>query len=192
VADKDKGKAKKEAEELAREMAKREAEEAKQAKKEAERLAKEEARARKEAEKLAKEQTKKEAEEAKIAKKEAERLAKEEARASKEAEKRAKKEAEKAEKATAPDVSAAAAEGKYQLVLPSSASFKQVKLFTERLASIDDIQVVWTGGSTDEGTLITVSVAKALPLAQIIGGIPMVGGVEVKGDKIMVTMEFSA
>jgi hypothetical protein len=168
VANKDNEKAKKEAEKLAREQAKKEAEEAKIAKKEAERLAREEAKARKEAEKLAREQAKKEAE------------------------KLAKQDAKEAKQETAPEVSTAAYEGKYQLVLPSSVGFKQVKLFAERLALIDDLQVVWTGGSMDEGTLITVSVAKAMPLAQIIGGMPMVGGVEVKGDKITINLEASA
>jgi hypothetical protein len=197
-------------------VANKDTKEAKQAKKEAERLAKEEAKkkaeeekglreaeawAEKEAEKSAKEQAKREAEEAKQAKKEAERLAKEEAKKKaeeekglREAEARAGKEAKQAKQAKgepAPDISSATYEGNFQLVLPSSVGFKHVKLFTQRLAVREDVEVVWTGGSLDEGTLITVSVAQATPLAQIISEMSMVGGVEVKGNKITVTLKDS-
>ncbi len=193
MADNDTEEAKKEIERLAREQAKKEAGEARQSKKDVERLAKEkakkkaedekrskqaEAKAKKEAEKLAKEQAKKEAGEAKQAKKEADSLAKEQA--------------QQVKKEPAPDVSSATYEGKYQLVLPSSIGFKQVKQFTQHLAGIEGVEVVWTGGSLDEGTLITVSVAQATPLARILSEMPMVGGVEVKGEKITVTLKDSA
>jgi len=177
VANNDTEEAKKEIERLAKEQANKEAKEAKQSKKEAERLAKEEAkkkaedekrfkeaeaRAKKDAEKLAKEQTKKEAKQAKQAKEE-----------------------------PAPDVSSATYEGNFQLVLPSAVGFKQVKQFTQHLAGIEGVEVVWTGGSLDEGTLITVSVAQATPLARILSEMPMVGGVEVNGKNITVTFEAS-
>ena len=161
---KDEAKIKKEAEKLAKEQAKKEAEEAKQAKKEAE--------------KLAKEQAKKEAEEAKQAKKEAERLVKEQA-------KQAKSE-------PAPDASSATYQGNFQLVLPPSAGFKQVKQFSESLAGVADLKVIWTGGATDEGALIAISVAQAVPLALILGKMPMVEGVAVRGDRINVTFNASA
>jgi membrane protein involved in colicin uptake len=165
--DKSKGneaKIKKEAERAAKEQAKKEAEEAKKAKKEAE--------------KLAKEQAKKEAKEAKQAKKEAERLAKEQ-------DKQAKKE-------PAPDASSATYQGNFQLVLPPSAGFKQVKQFSESLAGVAELKVIWTGGVTEEGALIAISVAQAVPLALILGKMPMVEGVEVKGDKIDITFKTSA
>jgi len=212
VANNDTEEAKKEIERLAREQANKEAKEAKQSKKEAERLAKEEAkqkaedekrfkgaeaRAKKEAEKLAKEQAKKEAEEAKQAKKGADSLAKEQAKKEAEEAKQAKKgadslakeQAKKAKEELAPDVKSATYEGKYQLVLPSSAGFKHVNQFTQRLAGIKGVEVVWTGGSLDEGTLITVSVAQETPLARILSEMPVVEGVEVNGEKITVTLK---
>ena len=181
----DKNEAMKEIERLAKEQAKKEAEETKKAKElgaKSEREAEAaEKKAKKEAEKLAKEKAKKEAEEAKRAKKEAERLAKEQAKQ----DKKAKKEVDQ-------DISPVTSEGNFQLVLPSSVGFKQLKQFTDHLAGIKDLKIVWTGGSTDEGILIAVSVAQAMPLAQILSEMPMVEGVEVKGDKINVTLKVSA
>ena len=182
----DENKAVKEIERLAREQAKKEAEETKKAKElgaKSERDAEAaEKKAKKEAEKLAKEKAKKEAEEAKRAKKEAERLAKEQAKQDKK-----DKKDKKDEKEVVQDISPATSEGNFQLVLPSSVGFKQLKQFTDHLAGVKDLKIVWTGGSTDEGILIAVSVAQAVPLAQILSEMPMVEGVEVKGEKITIT-----
>ena len=52
--------------------------------------------------------------------------------------------------------------------------------------------MVWTGGSVDEGTFIAISVTKEMPLASVISKMPMVEGVEVKGDKIAVTVKGAA
>jgi hypothetical protein len=192
VADKDTEEARKEIERLAKEQLKREEEAAKKEKEDKGKSKKEieaaEKQAKKEAERLAKEEAKKKAEDEK-------RFKQAEARAKKEAGKLAKKQAKQAKQAKeepAPDVSAATYEGKFQLVLPSSVDFKQVKQFTQNLAGRKDVEVVWTGGSLDEGTLITVSVAQATPLARILSEMPMVGGVEVKGEKITVTLKDSA
>jgi hypothetical protein len=189
VADKeteDENKAVKEIERLAREQAKKEAEETKKAKElgaKSEREAEAaEKKAKKEAEKLAREKAKKEAEEAKWAKKEAERLAKEQAKQDKK-----DKKDKKGKKEVVQDISPATSEGNFQLVLPSSVGFKQLKQFTDHLAGVKDLKIVWTGGSTDEGILIAVSVAQAVPLAQILSEMPMVEGVEVKGEKITIT-----
>jgi len=135
-----------------------------------------EAKLKKEKARLAKEKAKKEAEEAKKAKKETERLAKE----------------QKAKKGPAPEASSASYQGNFQLVLPSSAGFKQVRQFSESLAALADLKVIWTGGSVDEGALIAISVAEPVPLARILNEMSMVEGVEVKGDKIHVTLRASA
>ncbi len=147
-----------------------------------------EKKAKKEAEKLVKEKAKKEAEEAKKAKKEAEKLAKEQAK--KEAEEaKQTKQAKQAKEEPALDISSATYEGNFQLVLPSPIGFKQVNQLTRHLAEIENVEVVWTGGSLDEGTLITISVAQAIPLARILSEMPMVEGIEVKGEKITVTLK---
>jgi len=189
VADKDTEEAKKEIERLAKEQVKREDEAAKKEKEDKDKSKKEieaaEKQAKKEAERLAKEEAKKKAEDEK-------RFKQAEARAKKEAGKLAKKQAKQGKEEPAPDAGSATYEGKFQLVLPSAVGFKQVKQFTQNLAGREDVEVVWTGGSLDEGTLITVSVAQATPLAQILSEMPMVGGVEVKGEKITVTLKDSA
>ena len=180
--------ARKEAERLIKEQAKKEAKEEKKTR-EAEARAKKEAkeaekRARKEAEQLAKEQTKKEAEEEKRTR-EAEARAKKEAE---EAEKGARKEAEK----VAQDIGSATYKGDFQLVFVSPLGFKQVKQFAERLESIEDLKVLWTGGSVDEGTIIGVSVQKPTPLVRILSEIPGVEKVDTKDGKIVIMLETSA
>jgi len=196
VAGKDIEEAKKEIERLAKEQARQEAAELKKEQEDKVKSKKEieaaEKKAKKEAERLAKEEAKKKAEEEKRfkeaeakAKKEAEKLAKEQAKKEAEEAKRPKK----AKGEPAPDVGSTTYEGNYQLVLPSSAGFKQVNQFTQRLAGTEDVEVVWTGGSVDEGTLITVALAQATPLARILSEMPMVEGVEVRGNKITVTLK---
>jgi seryl-tRNA synthetase len=168
---------KKGADKLAKEKAKKEAKEAK--------------KAQKEAEKLAKEKAKKEAEEAKKAQKEADKLAKEQAKKEAEEAKKAKKGegGKPAKKGPAPEASSATYQGSFQLVLPPSAGFKQVRQFSDSLAGMAELKVVWTGGSADEGALIAISVAEPVPLARILGEMSMVEGVEIKGDKINITLK---
>jgi len=188
-----KNKAFEEIERLANEQAKKDAKNAEMSKKA-------DSEIKKENERLAKEQVKKEAEEAKKAKKEAEKLAKEQAKkeaeearqAKKEAEHLAKEQAKQAKKGPAPDAGSATYQGNFQLVLPPSAGFKQVKQFSESLAGVADLKVIWTGGATDEGALIAISVAQAVPLALVLSKMPMVEGVEVKGDKVNITFKASA
>jgi hypothetical protein len=174
---------KKEAERLAKEQAKREAEEAKKAQ-EAEK------RGKKEAERLAKEQAKREARVAKKApeverrgKKEAERLAKEQA----------KKEAEEAKKA--PEVEKAVHgidseiyEGKIRLVVASPVGFEQVRQFQGLLQELENLRIVWVGGSADEGTIIIVSVQQPTTLIRSLSEIPMVQKVDKKGENIVVML----
>jgi len=189
VADKEtegKKKAIKEIERLAKEQAKREVGAVKKEKEGTVKSKKEieaaEKKAKKEAEKLAKEKAKKEAEEAKKAKKEAEKLAKEQA-------KEQAKNPEKTKKEPSAEAGPDAYEGNFQLVLPLKAGFRQVQQIADQLAAIEGVKVVWTGGSVDEGTFIAISVAKEMPLVSVISKMPMVEGVEVKGDKIAVTLK---
>jgi hypothetical protein len=171
VANKDTEEARKEIERLAKEQVKREAEEAKQSKKETERLAKEEAKKKAEDEKRFKEA---------------------EAKAKKEAEKLAREQAKQAKKEPAPDAGSATYQGNFQLVLPSSASFRQVEQFAESLAGIEGLKIAWTGGSVDEGALIAISLAQAVPLVSIISKMPIVEKVEVKGEKVTITLKTTA
>ena len=168
----------KEAERLAKEKAKKEAEEAKKAQ-EAEKKAK------KEAERLAKEKAKGEVEETEEeAKKEAERLAKEkakieaeEAKETQEAEKKAKKEAGEIY------------EGAVYLALQSPQGFEP---FEENLKRIENLKILWTGGSA-EGILIGVSVQKPMALVHILNEIPVVEKASKKSEKeIVLTLKDTA
>ena len=157
-------------------------------------------KAMEEIERLVNKQAGKGAEDAKKAKEPEAKSEKEikaaEKKAKKEAEKLAKEQAKKAKKQAkrkpAPEAGTATQEGNFQLILPSSAGFKQVNQFTEHLAGIADLKIVWTGGSMDEGTLIAISVAEAVPLVSVLSALPLVEGVEVKGDKITVTLKGAA
>ena len=177
-------KAKKEAEQQAKEKVKAEAKEAKKAK-EAEARAKKEAeeaekKAKKEAEQQAKEKAKAEAEEAKKAK---------------EVEARAKKEAEEAEKKTKEEAKEVHKvvqdiyEGNFELVVPSPVSFEQVKQFAERLRQVENLKVVWLGGSVDEGAIIGVSVQKPMTLIQVLNEMPAIEKVDKKGEKIIAMLK---
>jgi len=73
--------------------------------------------------------------------------------------------------------------------LPLTTGFRQVQQIADQLAAIEGVKVVWTGGSVDEGTFIAISVTKEMPLASVISKMSMVEGVEVKGDKITVTLK---
>jgi len=153
-----------------------------QASQDRERVERADPRLNKEAAKKAKEQAKKAAKEAERAKKEAEKLAR--ASAKEEA-----RNAKQAKNGAAPEADSATLQGNFQLVLPTTAGFKQVRQFSESLANIADLKTMWTGGSVDEGALIVISVAQPLPLARILSDIPMVERVEVKGDKVNITFK---
>ena len=180
-------------------MAKREAEEAKQARKA-------EATARKEAEWAVREKAKREAEEAKKAReaevrveKEAELAAKEkakketeEAKKAREAEERAKEEAELAAKEKAKreaeEVSAELHEGMVELVILSPIDLGQMKKLEEALRQVQDLRLLLIGGSLDEGIKIVISAGKPIPLVSILREMPPVEQVVKKGKEIQVSL----
>ncbi|MFC2040525.1 hypothetical protein ACFLTW_05100, partial [Chloroflexota bacterium] len=204
-------KAKKEAEKAAKEKVKREPEEAKQAeepkenvKQDAEEAKQAEKRAKKEAEQTAKEKAKQDAIEAK------ERAKQEaiDAKKAKEAEEKAKKEAEKAAKEKAKQISNRGAvkevggaqkvtantslgtyKGEVKLKVSASVDFgKQVREFNESLKQVEGLEISWTGGSADEGTIIAVSLQTPMPLIDILNKIPIVDKIEIRGESILVTL----
>ena len=149
-----------------------------------------EKKAKKEAERQAREKAKAEAEEARKAK-EVEARAKKEAEETKKAgeveakaEKKVEREAKEVHKVVQ-DIY----EGNFELVVPSPVSFEQVKQFAERLGQVENLKVVWLGGSVDEGTIIGVSVQKPMTLIQILNEMPAVEKVDKKGEKIIVMLK---
>ena len=173
-----------------------------------------ERRAKREAKLAAKEQAKREAIEARKAQ-EAERQAKKEAE---EAERRAKREAKLAAKGRAKREAKLAAkeqakreaiearkaqeakkavrendseiyEAEFRLVVPLPAGFEQVRQFEESLKQIENLRIIWTGGSVDEGAIIGVSVQKPMALIRIVNEMPMVEKVYKNGEKIVVVLK---
>jgi len=138
--------------------------------------------AKKEAELAAKEKAKREAEEARKAR-EADKQAKKEAELA--AKEKAKREAEEAVR----DTDSGIYEGNFRLVLPLPVGFEQVRQFKERLEQIENLRIVWTGGSVAEGAIIAVSVQKPMTLIRILNEMPMVEKVDKKGEKIVAVLK---
>ena len=131
---------------------------------------------------------KKEAEEAeRVAKEQAKREA-EEARKAKEARKQVREEAEEAEKYVR-DTRSEICEGSFRLVVTLPVGFEPIRHLKERLEQIENLRIVWTGGSADEGTIIAVSAQKPMPLIRILNEMPMVEKVDKKGEKIVVVLQ---
>jgi len=146
-----------------------------------------EKQARKEAEQLAKEQAKREAEEVRKAKEAEERARKEADRLAKE---QAKREAEEtAKKGAVQGIGSEIYQGDVELVVPSPAGFKQVRQFKERLERVENLRVVWSGGSVDEGSIIAVSVQKPMTLIRILNEMPTLEKVDKKGERIVVMLK---
>ena len=64
-----------------------------------------------------------------------------------------------------------------------------MRQFAGSLGQIENLKIVWFGGSADEGTIIGVSVQKPMALIQIISGMPAVEKVDKKVDKIIVMLK---
>ena len=150
----------KEAKRLAKERNKREAEEARKAKKI-------ERQAKKEAERLAKERKKGEAEEARKARKV-------ERQVNKETEPLAKGQPKIEAGEAKHYIDAKIYEGNVKLVVLSPASFGQVEQFKEHLDRVENLRILFVGASVGEGATIAVSVQKPMTLIHTLNEMPIV------------------
>ncbi len=162
-------KAKQEAEKAAREQAKQEAIEARRAKAA-------EKKAKQEAEKAAREQAKQEAIEA---------------RRAKAAEKKAKQEAIEARKAREAEGKVLSFVGKFSLVVQSPRSYQQVRQFEQYLRGVQNLKILWIGGSEVEGAIIGISVEEPVALVQTLNEIPVVEQVSAADRDIVVRLKSS-
>ncbi|MFC1907658.1 hypothetical protein ACFLW8_06195, partial [Chloroflexota bacterium] len=137
--------------------------------------------AKKEAEISAREQALREAE--KQAKQEAEVAAKQQA----------KRETEKREVEETQEVAAGTSsmiyQGDVQLVVSSPVGLEQVRELKESLEQVEDLKILWTGGSVENGTIIAVSLENPIPLISILNKIPTVEKVEMRGKSILVMLK---
>jgi len=76
-----------------------------------------------------------------------------------------------------------------QLVLPLSASPGQLAQFKEYLEKVEDLTIVMVSGSTDEGSIITVSSPKSTDLVRILNQIPAVENARRKGGDIVIKLK---
>ncbi|MFC2041099.1 response regulator [Chloroflexota bacterium] len=170
----------KEAEQQAEDQAKGEAEEAQKLKEtqEIKRRKDEEARKRegKEAERKAEEQVKGEAEEARKLKE------------TQETKRRLGKDTRETMQNNGPELYS----GSVQIVVSFTGDFRQVRQFQERLGQLENLEIVMSGGSSAEPSIITVSAQKPMPLIRTLNEMPMVERVYKTGEKIVVVLKASS
>ncbi|MFC1969552.1 hypothetical protein ACFLVF_03595, partial [Chloroflexota bacterium] len=75
------------------------------------------------------------------------------------------------------------------LVLSLPEGFEQVRQFKARLEQIENVRIVWTGVSVDEGTIMGISVQKPMTLIRILNEMPIVQNVDKKGQNIVVVLK---
>ena len=80
-------------------------------------------------------------------------------------------------------------EGEFQLVLPLDVSSKQVKQFEEYLRTIEDLMILSTGWSSDEGSVISVSLQRPMTLLHFFNEMPTVEKVYKKERKIIIKLK---
>ncbi len=144
-----------------------------------------------------KEKVKREAEEAKKARKETEKARKEAEEAEKQARKEAnklakektKREAEEAKKAREEIGAETYYEKEVKLVLPSLVSFERLRQLEKHIERVENLKIVWTAGSEDEGEIIAVLLQKPLNLIAILSEMPMVQEVHKKGETIVLMLK---
>ena len=76
-----------------------------------------------------------------------------------------------------------------QLILPKSASRRQLAQFRQYLEEVEDLTIVMVSGSADEGPIFTVSPPKSTDLVHILNQIPAVEDARKKGEDIVVKLK---
>jgi len=94
----------------------------------------------------------------------------------------AKKQAEEVE-IIVQDIGAEVYDGEVQLVLKLQVNSKQLKQFKEHLRKVEDLEILWTGWSSSESSIIAVSLQEPLNLLHFLNGIPMAAKAYNKGKK---------
>ena len=137
-----------------------------------------EAQAKKEAERAAREKAKQDTENAKEAKKA-------EAQAKKEAEQTAREEARGKGKNTDGEL----VSGIINLNIMPPVDLTQLKTFEENLKQVQDLRLILVGGSMDEGTEIVVSAENPIPILDVSREMPTVAEVNRKGKTTQITLK---
>ena len=125
------------------------------------------------------------------AKKQADLAAREKARQDAIDAKKAKQAEEKAgkEAGLAPGEKTNIYQGNLNLVVQSPEGYEQVWQFEQYLKGLENLKILWTGGSQDEGIIIAISVPKPMPLIQLLSETPIVEQVAGKERNIVVMLK---
>ena len=99
-----------------------------------------------------------------------------------------KKETKEAQRAIS-DIGSTVYGKKARLVLPLLTGFKQIAQFKEHLGKVEDLTIVMTGGSVDEGSIIVVSVQESMDLIHVLNEMPVVEDASKKGENIAVKLK---
>ena len=100
----------------------------------------------------------------------------------------AKKETKEAREAIS-DIGSKVYGNRVRLVLPLSTGFKQIAQFKKHLGKVEDLTIVMTGGSVNEGSIIVVSVQESMDLIPILNEMPVVENASKKGEDIVVKLK---
>jgi hypothetical protein len=79
--------------------------------------------------------------------------------------------------------------GTVTLTIIPPVDFSQLWEFQNSLRQAENISVVRTGGSVEEGTIVVVSLEKPLPLIDILRGMPSIEQLLKKNDRILVILK---
>ena len=80
-------------------------------------------------------------------------------------------------------------QGNLNLVVQSPKGYEQVWQFEQYLKGLENLKILWTGGSQDEGAIIAISVPKPTPLIQLLSETPIVEQVAGKERNIVVMLK---
>jgi len=76
-----------------------------------------------------------------------------------------------------------------ELTILTPVDSKQIKNLEEALHQIQDLRVALISGSVDEGIRVTVLARKPIPLANILGEIPLVEQAAKHGKEIQISLK---
>ncbi|MFC1987178.1 hypothetical protein ACFLVH_01320 [Chloroflexota bacterium] len=115
----------------------------------------------------------------------------EEARELKEAQKKKRGE-DKETRETTQGTESEIYKGDVQIVVSYMDDYRQTTQFKESLGQLENIKIMWSGGSSEETSITVVSVQKPMPLIRTLNEMPMVERVYRRGEKIVVVLKASS
>ena len=79
--------------------------------------------------------------------------------------------------------------GQIKLVVQKPLILDQARQFEESLKQVEDLSLVWSGGSEEEGMIITAQTHRPMSLVHMVKEMPQVEKVERKKGKIIISLK---